>query len=287
MAVTTAPEGVLNTYGALDELKTRVLITGSGSDTALWLALHGASRGVDDHCGRRFFSIRATRLFDVDDPTSFSLPDLVSVVSLKEDADRDRVYEGTRVTADYLLYPLNADPLTAWGRPYSRTVANPHGARPSFTVGRSSMQLDGEWGYRSVFADSGADVAGGTLSSSATVVPSTSGTPFSAGMTVRASAEQMFVRQVSVNELTVVRAVNGTAASSHSSGTDLYVFRHPPQVVEAALLLAARFWKRKDSAYGPVAGSNGLGAVYIRPGMDPDIERLLSPFRKLPVGVGV
>jgi len=287
MAVTSAPEGVLNTYGALEELKSRAAITGSGSDSSLWLALHGASRGVDDHCGRRFFTIRAARLFDVDDPASFNIPDLVSVVSLKEDEDRDRVYEVTRATADYLLYPLNADPLTAWGRPYSRVVVDPHGARPSFTIGRSSMQLDGEWGYRSVFADSGADVTGGTLSSSATVVPSTAGTAFAPGMTIRAGSEQMFVRQVSANDLTVVRAINGTSASSHSSGTDLYVFRHPPQVVEAALLLAARFWKRKDSAYGPVAGSNGLGAVYIRPGMDPDIERLLSPFRKLPVGVGV
>lgn len=287
MAVGTAPEGVTNTYGTLEELKSRLSMTGPGQDADLWLALHGASRGVDDHCARRFFVVRATRLFDVENPASFTVPDLVSVVTLKEDADRDRVYEVTRDPADYLLYPLNADPQTAWGRPYGRVVANPHGPRPAFTLGRSPMQLDGEWGYRSVFADSGADTSGGTLSSTATTVPTTSGAAFAPGMTVRAGSEQVFVRQVSGNDLTVVRGVNGTTATSHASGTDLYVFRPPAQVVEATLLHAARSWKRKDSAYGPAAGAHGLGAVHVRQGADPDLDRMLSAFRKLPVGAGV
>ena len=287
MAVGTAPEGVTNTYGTLEQLKSRLSMTGSGQDSDLWLALHGASRGVDDYCGRRFFTVRATRLFDVENPASFTVPDLVSVVALKEDADRDRVHEVTRDAGDYLLYPLNADPQTVWGRPYGRVVADPHGARPSFTVGRSPMQLDGEWGYRAVFADSGADTSGGTLSSTATTLPTTSGAAFAPGLTIKAGSEQLFVRQVSGNDLTVARGVNGTTATSHASGTDLSVFRPPAQVVEATLLHAARFWKRKDSAYGPVAGAHGLGAAHVTPGADPDLARMLSAFRKLPVGVGV
>ena len=283
MAVTTAPEGVLNTYGTLDELKARTGITGTGQDASLWLALHGASRGVDDYCNRRFFALRATRLFDVEDRAGFSVPDLVSVVALREDADRDRVYEVTRSTSDYFLYPLNADPQTPWGGPYNRVVADPEGPLPAITVGRSAVQIDGEWGYRSVFADTGADTSSSVTAATTTVLV-TAASAFVPGQTVRAGAEQMFVRQVGANDITVARGVNGTAAASLASGPDIYVFRPPPQAVEAALLLAARFWKRKDSAYGPVAGAHGLGAVRVVPGVDPDIERLLSPFRRQPVG---
>lgn len=287
MAVGTAPEGVTNTYGTLEELKARLGMTGAGHDPELWLALHGASRGVDDYCARRFFVLRATRLFDVENPANFTVPDLVSVIALKEDANRDRVHEVTRDPSDYLLYPLNADPQAAWGRPYGRVIADPHGARPSFTVGRSTVHMDGEWGYRSVFADSGADTAGGTLSSTATTAPTTSGAAFIPGMTIRVGAEQVFVRQVSGDDLTVARGVNGTAATSHAGGTGLSVFRPPAQIVGATLLLAARYWKRKDSAYGPVAGAHGLGAVHVNAGDDPDMARMLSAFRKLPLGVGV
>jgi hypothetical protein len=288
MAVQVAPEGVINIYGTLDELKARCGVAGTAADVSLWFALHGASRGVDDYCGRSFFIIRATRMFDIDNPASFTVPDLASVTSLREDADHDRVYEVTRDTDDYILYPLNASPEAEWGRPYNRVVAHPQGLRPSFATGRSSVQLDGEWGYRSLWADTGADVSGGTLSSTVTTVAVSSGAAFSAGMTVRVGAEQMFVRQVSGSDLTVVRGLNGTTPSSHAGGTDVFVFRHPAQVVEATLLHAARAWKRKDSAYGPVtAGAHGLGAVRVVAGMDPDVERLLSPFRKLPVGAGV
>jgi hypothetical protein len=284
VAVTTAPEGVINTYGTLDDLKTRCGITGTSNDMGLWYALHGAARGVDDWCGRHFFVLSAVRLFDVDDPAGFSVPDLVSVTALREDADRDRVYEVLRAPEDYFLYPLNAEPLTAWGRPFTRVVADPEGPLPSFTAGRSTVQVDGGWGYRSFFADSGSDVAGGGVSAAATTVPVTNGAALAPGNTVRAGTEQMFVRQVSANDLTVVRGVNGTTAATQAGGTDVHLFRPPQQVVEATQLLAARYWKRKDSAYGPSAGSNGMGAVRVVPGLDPDIELMLSAFRKLRVG---
>jgi len=277
---------VTNVYGTLDELKARAAVTGTGQDSSLWLALHGASRGIDDYCNRRFFVLRATRLFDISDPAGFPVPDLTSITALREDADRDRVFEVTREASDYFLYPLNAEPQTLWGRPYGKVAADPEGPLPAFTVGRSAVQIDGEWGYRAVFADTGADVSG-TFSASVTLITVTSGAAFAPGQTVRVGAEQIFIRQVSANDLTVVRGVNGTQAASLANGTDIYVYRPPAQVVESALLLGARFWKRKDSPYGPAAGVPGLGAIRVVPGLDPDIELTLSPFRRMPVGAGV
>ena len=288
MASTIAPLSVINTYGGIDELKSRANVTGTGSDGALWGALHSSSRAVDAFCNRRFFSLHATRLFDVSDPKGFVVPDLISVTALIEDADQDRVFELIRSSDDYLLEPANASPGQPWGRPHSRVVADPVGARPSFTLGRSTMQLEGDWGYRSEVIDSGAILnVGGPLAASTTVITVDDGTKVAAGQTLLVESEQWFVRLVSGNDLTVIRGVNGTTAVSHVDGLGVSFFAYPPQVVEATLLSAARSWKRKDTPYGPAAGVVGFGAVRITAGQDPDIARMLSPLRRLPLGVGV
>lgn len=53
----------------------------------------------------------------------------------------------------------------------------------------------------------------------------------------------------------------------------------PHAIREATLLLAARLFKRKDSPMGAQIGNQQLGALSI-PGKDPDVERLLAPYRK-------
>jgi len=285
MADGRAPESVRNTYAGLAELKSLAGIAGADGDSSLWLALEAASRAVDRFCNRHFYVLRTTRTFDVDDAAGFGVPDLVSVTTLSEDADGDRVFEVTREADDYLLYPLNADPASDWGRPYNRVLADPQGPRPVFTVGRRSMQLAGQWGYRSDTPDSGAAVnEGGTLSAGATTVTVTDGNLLSAGQTLLIDAEQLFVREVDGDDLAVVRGVNGTTAATHPDGSDVHACRYPAPVARAVLLMAGRFWKRKDSPYGPTAGAHGFGPIEVMPGMDPDAHALLSTFRRLPVG---
>ena len=284
----TAPAGVVNTYNTLAELKARAGITGTGGDSSLWLALYGASRSVDRFTNRRFYVLNEIRTFDLDDPAGFTVPDLVSVTALKEDADGDRVFEVTRATNDYLLYPANAAPTMPWGTPYGKIVADPDGALPTFAIGRRTMQVDGEWSYRKDVADTGADLnQGGSLSATATTVTVTDGTLIAAGETVILESEQLFVRNVSGNDLTVSRGVNGTSAVSHADSIDISVVRYPAEVAEAVILMAGRLWKRKDTPYGPSAGAQGFGVLEIVPGLDPDVHMLLAPLRRLPLGVAV
>ncbi|MBM3956572.1 MAG: hypothetical protein FJ313_00795 [Gemmatimonadetes bacterium] len=288
MAEARAPGSVLNTYTGLVELKQLAAISGSDGDPALWMALEAASRAVDRFCNRHFYVLSCTRTFDVEDAAGFGVPDLVSVTALREDADRDRVFEVTRSAADYLLYPLNADPTAPWGRPYGRVVADPAGPRPEFTVGRRAVEIAGEWGYRRHTADTGADLnEGGALPAEATTVTITDGTLVAAGQTLLLGGEQVFVREVSGNNLTVTRGVNGTTAAEHADGLDVLVYRYPEAVARAVLLMAGRFWKRKDSPYGPTAGAQGFGPIEVVPGTDPDAWALLSSFRRLPVGAVV
>jgi len=285
MADGRAPESVRNTYSGLAELKSLAAITGGDGDSSLWLALEAASRAADRFCNRHFYVLGATRTFDVEDRGGFGVPDLVSVTTLREDADRDRVFEVTREPDDYLLYPLNAEPASPWGRPYYRVLAYPFGRRPAFTVGRRAVEIAGFWGYRSNTADTGADVdQGGTLPAAAATVTVTDGSLVSAGQTLLLDSEQFFVREVSGDNLTVARGVNGTTATTHGDGSDLFVYRYPDPVARAVLLMTGRFWKRKDSPYGPTAGAHGFGPIEVVPGMDPDAHALLSSFRRLPVG---
>ena len=152
-------------------------------------------------------------------------------------------------------------------------------------MGRRAVEIAGQWGYRSDTADTGADLnEGGALSASDTTATVTDGSLVSAGQTLLLDAERLFVREVSGDNLTVARGVNGTTATTHADGSDLLVYRYPGPVVRAVLLMAARFWKRKDSPYGPTAGAHGFGPIEVVPGMDPDAHALLSSFRRLPVG---
>ncbi len=285
MVTTRAPQGVINTYSDIDTLKQRAGITGTSQEALLWLALYSASRAVDRYCNRHFFVLRGARQFDVHDATQFGVPDLASVVAIREDADRDRVFELTLTSDQYLLYPLNAEPDKPWGRPYTKVVADPDGTRPRLTTGRRAVEVDGEWGFRRVFEDGGADLnAGGPTSASATQVTVTDGTLVAAGATVSIESEQLFVRLVSGNDLTLVRGVNGTAAVSHVDGLDMLTARYPAQVSEAALLIASRLFLRKDTPLAVIAGSYGLGAPDTHAAVDPDAQRLLTSFRRLPVG---
>ncbi len=278
-----------NAYTDLTTLKSRGVldITSTGFDTRLLALLEDVSRWIETYCDRRFYVLTATRQFDGDGGPVLHVPDLISVTTLKTDEDRDRVYELTWGNGDYLLYPLNAEPQQPWGRPYTRVLVDTEsGSRPAFPSGKATVELNGSWGFRQVTVGSGADInEGGTFSASDTTLTVTDGTKFAVGQTLLIESEQLYVTAISTNDLTLTRAVNGTTAATHADGTDISIFRYPGSVVEACLLQSSRMWQRRggDLAVGsgtPSSGGNGSG-------IDADVQRLLSPYRRLPVGLGV
>ena len=58
-------------------------------------------------------------------------------------------------------------------------------------------------------------------------------------------------------------------------------------MTEIRVHLAARYWKSKDATSAGLAGAHGYGPIRVQAGIDVDVEQLLSPLRKLPIGVGV
>lgn len=279
-----------NAYAGLSTLKSAAVlnITGTSFDSRLLALLEDASRWIDGYCNRHFYVLITTRRFNGDDSRALNVPDLVSVTSLKTDEDSDRTYELTWAAGDYLLYPLNAEPQQPWGRPYTRILVDVEGGnRPSFPAGGPTVEVAGKWGYREVTEDSGADInEGGSFGAVDTTLTVTDGSKFSLGDSLSIDSESLYVTGISTNDLTVTRGVNGTTAAAHNDSTDVYLFHYPGSVVEACLLQAARLWKRKDDAYGPGQGSREGG--HDGPtGVDAGVHRLLAPYRRSPLGIGV
>ena len=156
-----------------------------------------------------------------------------------------------------------------------------------FTAGMKTVEIVGEWGYRKVTEDSGADVneAGG-LSATDTTLTVTDGSKFAVAQTILVDSEHLYITAIATNDLTVTRGVNGTTAATHANGADIYVFKFPGTLVEACLIQSSRLWKRKDSGFSSRVGLPQTGEFAVFRGLDPDVRQLLSPYRKPPVGVG-
>ena len=85
--------------------------------------------------------------------------------------------------------------------------------------------------------DSGADInEGAQYSATDTTLTVTDGSKFAVGQTVLIESEQLYVTAISTNDLTVVRGINGTTASTHADGTDISIYRYPETVAEACLI---------------------------------------------------
>ncbi len=277
-----------NAYANLKTIKSVSLldIAGSSHDSRLLELLEDVSRWVDQHCNRHFFSLQATRAFDVEGVSSRILvPDLIRITALKSDSDGDNRFETAWASGDYRLYPLNAEPNQPWGRPYSRIeVGSGAGGRaegrPRFPAGKSAVQIAGMWGFREELRTSAAVVDGKGVDSSGGSFGVNGGMPFSGGDTVLIGSEQLYVTAVGTNMLTVVRGVNGTRAAHHAASSAVQVYRYPAGVAEACLVETARMWKRKDMAFGTDAQLYRATANGDLAGLDPDVRRMLSPYRR-------
>jgi hypothetical protein len=58
----------------------------------------------------------------------------------------------------------------------------------------------------------------------------------------------------------------------------------PESIHRAAIIQVCRWFKRKDSAYTTAMGEPGMGVMSMWPRMDPDVEQLLLPYRRLRIG---
>lgn len=284
----------MNTYVTLDVFKgTGTLnITGTGDDTRLLSLLESAGRMVDRYCNRHFYVLEATRKFDGAGTASLLLPDLVSVDTsgLKTDDNKDRTFETTWATTDYLLLPSNADPANAedpGSRPYARIeVDTDAGTKAAWPAGRQTVQIAGQWGWWRHLKRA-SETANAVADATTTSVVVSSRSDVEAGHTLLIDTEQLYLRSYSTNTLTVDRGVNGTTAAAHSGGAAIDIYEYPGPITEAVVIQAARLWKRRDAVFSSTAQNPETGRFGVASGMDADVALLLGQYRRVPLGVGV
>lgn len=269
----------MNCYATVTDIKSSsyLNISVTDYDTYFRRLLDSASREFDRLCDRFFYCWEGIRYFDGTGLKLFT-DDLLSIATLKTDEDGDGVYENTFATSDYIKYPLN-------GYPKTKLEIASGGDYGSFASGvGNGVQITGVFGYgdevsATPYVDSGTLTAE-ELDTTETGVDVVSGTPFSAGHTIRIESEQMYVESVSANTLTVRRGVNGTTAATHATSKAVYVYEYPMPIAQACLITAMRAFKRKDTAYADIISSPELGQIIMSKGLDPDVKIIIERYRK-------
>ena len=269
----------MNAYNNLTMLKSRLDITGTGNDTDLLALLVAASRQMDKLTNRFFYVDATTRYFDGAGIVIFP-DDLLAVTTLKTDEDGDATFEVTMATTDYVLYPLNKFPKV-----YAKISSDSDYG--GFANGvRKGVEIAGNFGFGngrsatpySTSGDSVQDAAG--MTATQTTITVTSGANFAAGQTLQIESEQVYVKSISANVLTVQRAVNGTTGATHANATVIYIYDYPEPIMEAVLILAMRWWKRRETAFQDMAGLPELGTTVQYKALDPDVKLIAFDYHK-------
>ena len=268
-----AREAYRSLYGDLSQLKDASLLSDPAGgattfDDALFRLLLAVSESVDDYCNRFVFPHVATRTFDGTADTQLVVPDLISVTSLKSDDDDDGVYETTWATSDYQGLPQNAGGAAHWSVPLSSLRVLTRGTKQQFDRGQSRYEITGTWGYRA-FVEGSGSLLTGSVTASVTTLPVTAGSDFAIGQTIQAGSEWMLVTDISGNNLTVTRALNGSTGATHASGVAVSILRWPAPLERATLINVARIWSRATS----------FEPFYVDVDLDSDVRALLDPYR--------
>lgn len=137
---------ITNGYCTLNELKARLSITDSASDSILEQSIEAASRQIDNWTDRRFYATSATKYFSPTDSGVLMLDDdLLTVTTIDTDDNGLRTYGVSWAATDYDLDPLTGPPYTALSLPINGRWTFPRLAR--------SVRINGSWGYSATTPD--------------------------------------------------------------------------------------------------------------------------------------
>ena len=195
---------ITNGYATLAQVKAALRISDTVDDSLLEMAVESASRAIDGHAGRYFYSSgTATRYYAADDSFVAQTDDISgTAITLETSANGNGVFDTTWAVGDYQLEPLNGN-VDGLAIPYTRIRA----------VNNYLFPVSGE------------------------------------------------------EALVKVTAVFGWASV-------------PTSITQACIIQASRIFKRLDSPLG-IAGFGDMGAMRVSRYLDPDVEQLVAPYRRL------
>lgn len=233
-----------------------------------------ASRRFDNDTRHHYYAKTETPApFDGNGLSYIRIPDLLAATTIKLDEDGDRTFELTlNANTDYYLKRHGAENEDA--PPFTMLeLDGVNGSRSTFLRRKRLVEIAGRWGYTEDTEDTGDTVQSNPLSAIATTLTVSDGTKFAVGQTLKIETEQLYVSAIASNNLTVARGVNGTTAASHAQNTAISRYIYVPGARQAVLILTARIWKRRDTAYANVIANETVGRFEVFKVQDPDYQR--------------
>jgi hypothetical protein len=102
---------ITNGYATLTQVKAALRIADTVDDSLLEMAIESASRAIDGHAARYFYSSgTATRLYAADDSFIVQTDDISgTAITLQTSSAGDGVFDTTWSPIDYQLEPLNGN----------------------------------------------------------------------------------------------------------------------------------------------------------------------------------
>ena len=144
---------ITNGYATLADVKAALRITDSVDDSLIELSIEAASREIDGHCNRVFYSTTGTRVYQNVDSFMTNTDDIISITRLRT-SDDGVLYDTTWSTSDYQLEPLNG---VAGGlvQPFTRIRAIGDYLFPVWSVtgtygNKASVEVQGVFGWSAV-----------------------------------------------------------------------------------------------------------------------------------------
>ena len=115
---------ITNGYATLAQVKSALRISDTVDDSLLEMAVESASRAIDGHAGRYFYSSgTATRYYAAEDSFITQIDDVSSTaITLQSSSAGNDVYDITWAVTDYQLEPVNGN-VDGLAVPYTRIRA--------------------------------------------------------------------------------------------------------------------------------------------------------------------
>lgn len=141
---------ITNGYATLVQVKAALRISDSVDDSLLEMAVESASRAIDGHAARYFYSTgTATRYYAAEDSFITQIDDISSTaLTLQTSASGDGIFDTTWAVGDYQLEPLNGN-VDGLAVPYTRIRAVENYLFP-VEEGQALVKVTGVFGWSSV-----------------------------------------------------------------------------------------------------------------------------------------
>lgn len=291
----------MNLYITPDEIKAAapdlIRTTTTKYDDPLYRRCVSVSRAIDRRCKRHFYPLQATQYFTVGTRGRAVLwvNDLISVEMIGVSKDNGATYTDLDASDWFTAVSEDFNAISS----FNMIILDMQSNWSGFPLGQRAVRISGVWGYtddrEACWEASGitADAAMNTVVMDVVVDDPTGkdmyqlGSALQVGRLIRIGDEMMQVTGVDLEErsIRVVRGQNGSDAEAHDVDDEIYLWRPPFDISQAAMISAVRDLARAQQGYVDTRGGLEVGGKMLWVGRwDPEAEEKLSRYIRTGVG---